>query len=177
MIPILTALRREANALMNAEGFSNGRPFLRRAALDAYLLVTDAPLRLTDPDQIKTALTGAGLLAADGDKLWHLDAPSSWYAEAYQTLAKTVPQIPDDDALLPLYHLCRVLLKHPSPINEQPLFMVRTTIKAMEAGEKAMLALSYNLPLQLAVLMRKKMALPSLAGRLISLWLNEHSKH
>ena len=177
MIPIIQALRREANAHFDAEGFPNGRPFLRRAAEETYLLVTDAPQRLKDPNRAKAALINAGLFAAGGDKLWYLDAPLAWYAALPPSLAQSAPIIPNDDALLPLFHLCRMLLKHPAPVDAQPLPMVRTTIKAMEAGEKAMLALSNSLPPQLAVLLREKKALPTLAGLLIAMWLNEHQNN
>ena len=174
MIPIIYALRREANARFDAEGFPNGRPFLRRAAQDAHLLVTDAPQRLKDPHRVKNALKAAGLLAAEGDKLWYLDAPLAWYAALHKSLSQAAPSIPEDDALLPLFHLCHMLCKHPAPIDVQPLHMIRKTIKAMEAGEKAMLELSNSLPPQLALHLREKKALPSMAGGLIAMWLNEH---
>jgi len=174
MIPIIYALRREANARFDAEGFPNGRPFLRRAAQDAHLLVTDAPQRLKDPHRVKNALKAAGLLAAEGDKLWHLDAPFSWYTKLAQMIPQVAQPMPSSDVLLPLFHLCRMLLHHPAPIDAQPLCMVRKTIKAMEAGEIAMLELAHSLPPQLAVLLREKKPLPSLAGGLIAMWLKEH---
>ncbi len=173
MIPLLYALRREANALFDAEGFPNGKPFARRAAQDAYLLVSDAPQRLLNPERAKAALEHAGLLAAVGDKLWYLDAPFSWYAQLANALPQAAPQRPEKDAHLPLWHLCRTLFAHPAPVETQPLDTVRKVLKAMETGEKAILDLNLCLPPHLAALLREKKPLPTLAGGLIALWLNE----
>lgn len=174
MIPLMDALRREANVLFDASGFPHGKPFLRRTPEDAYLFVSDAPQRLSDSEQIKARLVEAGLFAAGTDKLWHLDAPFSWYAQLYSMLPPTPPQ-PKKDVHLPVWHVCSTLYKHPAPIETQPLDIVRRTLKAMEAGERAVLDLAQSLPPTLAVLMRQKMPLPVLAGGLLALWLNEHT--
>lgn len=173
MIPFLYALRREANALFDAEGFPNGKPFLRRAAEDTWLLVSDAPQRLLKPERAKAALEHAGLLFAGEDKLWYLDAPFAWYAQLAKALPQAAPQRPEKDAYLPAWHLCRTLLQHPAPIEMQPLTTVRKVLKAMEAGEKAILDLSLSLPPYLAALLREKKPLPALAGGLLAFWLNE----
>ena len=173
MITLLDGLRKEANALFKKAGVPMRPPFLRRAENDDFLLCSDAPRRLSDPARGALLFQEAGLILYETGSLWFLDIPAARYVQLDETLQKEPPGRPSNEKYLDVWALCRMLMEHPCPIVHQPLWAVRQTVKAIEAGEAAVLSLAEKLPPRLAELMRKKEPLPFLAGKLLALWLNE----
>lgn len=173
MINLIHNLRREANDLFEKVGFPNHPPFLRRAQSDDFLLCSDAPRRLSEATHAAQLFLKAGLTLAERDGLWFLDARKADYGRLDASLPMDMPQRPTDEKYLDLWSLCRMLCEHPSDASCQPLWAVRRTVKAMEAGEASVLSLAEDLPPYLAELLRKKEPLPSLAGKLLAQWLKQ----
>ena len=173
MTSLLQDLRRECNAVFEQIGFPAIRPFLRRARSDDYLLCSDAPRKLSDPQRALVLFHQAGISIVVTDGLWQMDASIEAYIHMAAMLPAGPPDAPQQDKYLPLWHLCRMLQNHPAPVKQQPLTAVRQVIKAMETDESAILSLPATLSPVLARMLRNKEALPALAGGLLSIWLSD----
>lgn len=173
MIGLLSGLRKEANALFEKAGAPARPPFLRRAENDDFLLCSDAPRRLSNPAICAQLFREAGLVLYETGNLWFLDVPAARYEQLDALLPKEPPRPPLNDQLLGVWALCRMLYEHPCSPEGQPLWAVRQTVKAMEAGGGEVLSLAEKLPPRLAESLRKKEPLPMLAGKLLAQWLNE----
>ena len=176
MTSLLGDLRREANRLFGQAGFPARPPFLRRAKDHDCLLLSDAPRKLSHPSPAAELFARAGIILAEGGGLWCLDAPPAWYDQLYASLPASAPEMPANGYYLPVWSLCRMLLAHPCPLALQPMTVIRETVKAMEAGEPGVLALADNMAPRLAVLLRRKQPLPTMAGGLMAQWLLEQSQ-
>ncbi len=173
MTSLLQDLRRESNAVFEQIGFPAIRPFLHRARSDDYLLCSDAPRKLSDPKRALVLFHQAGISIDEKDGLWQMDASIDTYIHLAAMLPTIPPDIPHQNKYLPIWHLCRMLLSHPAPVNQQPLTAVRQVIKAMETDESSILSLPTKLSPVLARMLRNKEALPALAGGLLSIWLSD----
>ena len=170
MILPLERLRREAHVLFQEAGCPARPPFLRRSQDSRSLLCSDAPRRLHDPGGAARLFSAAGIPFFQEGGLWFLDAPLAWYREVSLSPPPSYPP-PQEEGLMAIASLCRLLLAHPCAIGVQPLGPVREVLKAMEAGEDQVLLLAKTLPPCIAALLRKKEPLPALAGDLLARWL------
>ena len=173
MTDLMHDLRREVNGLFEKAGLPDRKPFLRRAQSDDSLLCSDAPRRLCDPTCAAQLFHKAGLFILERDGLWFFDARMLDYGRLDASLPLAIPPTPDKEKYLDIWSVCRVLLSHPAEVSNQPLWAVRRTLKAMEAGEANVLSLAESLPPLLSELLRKKEPLPTLAGKLLARWLNQ----
>lgn len=173
MIDLIHNLRRDANALFEVAGFAVRPPFLRRAVNDDFLLCSDAPRRLIDTQHAAVLFYQAGLILSEKDGLWFLDVPIAEYRLFDASLPMAIPKRPQEEKYLGTWALCRMLFEHPCPVDRQPLWAVRRTIKAIEAGEAQVLSMAESLPPRLAELLRQKETLPYSAGKLLAQWLME----
>jgi len=173
MIDLIHNLRRDANAQFEAAGSSVRPPFLRRAESDDFLLCSDAPRRLHNPEHAAGLFHEAGRILSEKDGLWFFDVPIADYELLDASLSTAIPERPPEEKYLGIWALCRTLREHPSPVERQHLWAVRRTIKAIEAGGAQVLSLAESMPPRLAELLRKKETLPCLAGKLLAQWLNE----
>ncbi len=173
MTDLMHDLRMEAAGLFDISGFQNRPPFLRRAESDDYLLCSDAPRRLPHPACAAQLFLKAGLPLTEKDDLWFLDARAGDYAKLDSSLPEDMPEKLPEEKYMDIWALCRMLSEHQNNAACQPLWAVRQALKALEAGDKQVLALSNSLPPRLAVLLRNKEPLPSLAGKLLAQWLSE----
>jgi hypothetical protein len=173
MTNLMRNLRTETTALFEKSGIQNRHPFLRRAANDDYLLCSDAPRRLLYPANAAKLFQEAGLPFAEKGGLWFMDARAEDYIQLDSAMPANRIEKPLEDKYIDIWALCRMLSGHTSNAACQPLWAVRRTLKAIEAGEAQVLFLSESLPPRLAVMLRKKEPLPSLAGKLLIQWLSE----
>jgi hypothetical protein len=173
MTNLMHDLRSEISGLFEKSGFQNRPPFLRRAKSDDFLLCSDAPRRLFQSAYAAELIREAGLPLTEKDDLWFLDARAGDYGQLDSFLSADRPEKPPKEKYMDIWALCRMLNEHPAHIGFQPIWAVRRTLKAIEAGEAQVLSLSKSLPPQLAELLRKKESMPSLAGKLLAQWLNE----
>jgi hypothetical protein len=173
MIHLMHDLRREINALFEESGVQNRPPFLHRADSDNFLLCSDAPRRLSRAADAAELIDKAGFPLTEKDGLWFLDARVGDYLRLDSALPMDLPKKPAEERYLDIWALCRMLSGHLSDAACQPLWAVRRTLKAIEAGDRQVLSLSDSLPASLAVLLRNKEPLPSLTGKLLSWWLIE----
>ena len=173
MINLMLKMRREINGLFEKTGFQTSPPFLRRAKGNDYLLCSDAPRRLPQPAYTAELIHMAGFSFTEKDGLWYLDARPDDYNGLYASLPADMPDRPTDETYIHVWALCRMLSEHICDAACQPLWAVRRTLKAIEAGEEQVLSLSSSLPPQMSVMLRKKEPLPSLAGKLLAQWLYE----
>lgn len=177
MIPFLQELRGEITGLMGPCLKKGSPPFLKRAAGEEYLFLCDGPRRIHTPDETAARLKEAGYALWEKGGLWLIDAPISHYASLWDNLPKEAPPLPQDENLLQAYTLSRRLLQNPPPLFEQPLGLARSALKAAEEGEQTMRYFCGSiLPPALALLLRKKAPLPSLAGGVIAAWLWDKMK-
>ena len=173
MTDLMHNLRMEAIGLFEKSGFQDRLPFLRRADSDDYLLCSDAPRRLPHPACVKRLFHEAGLPITEKDGLWFLDSRAGDYEKLDSALPEDMPENLPEEKYMDIWALCHMLSGHASIAACQPLWAVRRTLKAIEAGDKQVLSLSESLPPRLAVLLRQKEPLPSLAGKLLAIWLRE----
>jgi hypothetical protein len=173
MMDLMHNLRREIGGLFEKSGFQKHPPFLRRAKSDDFLLCSDAPRRLLQPACTADLFREAGLPLTENDGLWFLDARDGDYKKLDSYLSADRPEKPQKEKYIDIWALCRMLNEHPGDIACQPLWAVRRSLKAIEAGEAQVLSLSESLPPHVAELLRKKEPLPYLAGKLLAQWLGE----
>lgn len=176
MINLMHDLRREINGLFEKSGPQTRPPFLHRAESDDFLLCSDAPRRLLKPSCTADLIQKTGLPLTEKDGLWFLDARADDYSRLDDSLPAAMPENPPDESYIHVWALSRMLSEHICNAACQPLWAVRRTLKALEAGCAQIHSLSLSLPPQLSVLLRKKEPLPSLAGKLLAQWLNEKEK-
>jgi hypothetical protein len=147
-----------------------GGAFVRFAAEDDALLVSDAPRRmvaeaLADAVARLTAagylcrVTERGLLAIDWNE-------TRWAAFAARHSAGGWPPWPHDEALHACYALVRLLLLHPAPWAAQPRPLLRALVKAL-ARRGGLCKAAPALLAACARRLRRHEALPSAGAGLI----------
>lgn len=171
MIPLLGSLRREVQDQFLQAAPPEYMPFLRRAEDESFLLCSDAPRRLPDHQKTAGMILDSGLILLEKDDLWFFDAPVPRYEALAASLSIQTAAKPEDEASLSVWALMNMLRLHPCPVCSQPLWAVRSVLKAMEEGGQAVQTLALKLAPRMAILLRKKEPLPSLAGDLLNAWL------
>ncbi len=130
------------------------------------LLISDYPRRLGEQAAAATArLVDAGCLCTPLEgELMLIDWPPEGYARWYASLPEAVlPPYPGEDAQA--WSLCRLLLQHPAPLEEQPLPTLVMGLRLYRLGrrDEAMQLISG----QLAAALRERRPPPSHFARLL----------
>ncbi len=132
-----------------------GSGFIRRDRQQRALFVSDYPARLdrAEARALGERLERAGWLVRVKHPLALLDWPLSGYRRFFAGL-----QAPDDTVYNPASGLCRILEKHPAPLDEGMLIEARAALLLWDGGETA--ALMRLAGKSLAVRLRKKLPAP-----------------
>ena len=147
----------------------DGPCMLRVCREDDCLFVTDAPKRLSDSADARTALEAGGWDVRPSGGLWRLD----FREDRWRSFIRSVPREngPDPmEASLQLYSLAKRLTKAPVPAEDQPLLPLRVLLKALDSGKAD--AVTRFFPSYLAVLLREKKPMPEAAGWIINWAMN-----
>lgn len=145
--------------------------FLRDARSDDALWASDLP-RHTDalsPVQERLLALQVSCRLDEAARLWYLDLTLEGYRALTDGMPTELPPMPDDDRLHPAYALCRLLLLHPAPLDQQPLAPLRRVLK-LAGGEKLLGAIP-ALHAECAARLREHAPLPHAAGRALAQWL------
>jgi len=197
--PLLEPLREECRALLSLPG----KPFfLRRCFGDGFLFVSDLPRRVSHealmPVLLSLKSSGFAGIFVPNEALLYVDATLALYEALLGDLpgAPDALSLPRDDALYPVYALCRLLLLHPTPLHQQPLGPLRWALKWAQAeldftppapgpgplkaspSAGGVEATSARLPVQISRLhqqcaarLRLRQPLPCAAGQVLASWL------
>lgn len=141
--------------------------FLRQSVDPSALWVSDFPRRGGDENAAreKLSLFGFRVLPTRQDGLWLLDESMESYRAIEDFLPFCVPALPDEEALLPVYALCRLLWLHPAPLERQP-FELNRALWLWTEGRAAPRELR-RVHESCAALLRQGLPLPSLGGRFL----------
>ena len=165
---MIEPLRRELSALLPGA-------FVRRAAGEDALFVTDAPRRLeTAARQAElAAMAEAGFCVSVTDNcLWSIDLTEArWRALVLEPQWPMPCAFPAEVRLHAVYRLARLLAAHPAPWPQQPLQPLRAVFKRLDAPQELM-RVAPELTAHCARLLRKGQSLPSAAAGPLWLWLN-----
>lgn len=129
--------------------------FIRRDRKRRALFVSDFPGRFTNGEALGTArrLEGAGWQADLREGLALLD----WPLEGYRRFFASLPQM-EEPAPWPLLGLCRILEKHPAPLDGGMLEEARLALLLWDSGKTE--ALSRAAGESLAVRLRGRQPVP-----------------
>ena len=150
--------------------------FLRRSLTHDCLWVSDLSRRV-DARHLKLlakALENQGffIFFTEETQLLGIDLSREGYAALLQNFPILPPLLPANEFLHPAYALCRLLLSHPVPFEQQPLAPLREILKAVSAPEElTLLQRIPSLSQQCAQRLREKNPLPHAAGRVLAEWL------
>lgn len=137
------------------------RGFLRRDQGEG-LLISDFP-RFEDGEQAANRLRQAGFSVDCHGGMARIDGTKEKYQALWDGLS--IGPLSLTDEILPLYALGRRLEVRKVPLEYQPMDLIHLTLKYLDAGdEEGLLRL---LPPRIALLQRRRLSLPSLAGALI----------
>ncbi|MBQ9264770.1 MAG: hypothetical protein IJ189_11280 [Clostridia bacterium] len=137
------------------------RGFLRRDAAEDGLFISDYP-RMPDEAAVTNALQAAGYTVRVRDGLAHMDGTEEKYRAFLASLPCPAVQ-PEDDTLY-AYSLAQRLIRADVPIEHQPLLPITRLLKQLDAGDAWAID---HLAAYAAVCQRKKLPLPSAAGKII----------
>ncbi|MDD3334791.1 MAG: hypothetical protein PHI98_04650 [Eubacteriales bacterium] len=172
----MDSLTREQSAVYRAVS-AYGSCFVKACATDDALWVCDLPRRMSELEEPENELKALGVCCHLDPKtrLWLLD----WDANSYRLLEERLPKAPPPTLKNPqwaeAYALCRLLLLHSAPLEEQPMTMIRQTMKLPTRPENEQIRAIRTLHGQCAQRLRLREALPSLAGGLLAAWLMENN--
>lgn len=157
---------------------SFGAPcLLRTCSTSDALWVCDLPRRLADAEGAKQSLADLGVrCTADEDSLWRLDWTLDKYRELADELPIAAPPLPKAVELHEAYALCRLLLRHPAPIEAQPLAAVREALKLPQQPPTRRQRIISSLMDDCAVSLREHKPLPTMAGGILANWIQEIEK-
>ncbi len=165
---------REVQAIL---GSNNG--FLRLYGQDDFVYISDAPRRAaseTIRDMQKTMREQGFVSHIDESNLLLIDLePIRWrmLLEVFPRFG--VEPFPQDDRWLEVYALARLLARHPSPIDRQPMEPVRAVLKRYDR-KNSLPALMPQLISQCAERLRRKLPLPSVLADVLYTWLKEQKE-
>ena len=166
---MIEPLRRELSALLPGA-------FVRRAAGEEALFVTDAPRRLETAARQATleAMAAAGFCIVCTDNgLWSVDLTDArWRALVLDPQWPMRCAFPTEVRLLGVYQLARLLAAHPAPWPQQPLQPLRAVFKRLDTPQELM-RVAPELIAECAGLLRKGEPLPAAAAGPLWLWLND----
>lgn len=152
--------------------------FLRLCDTPEALWVTDFPRSTQETGPAREALAGLGcrFWQEESKGLWYVD----WTLEAWglvlASLPEQVPAMPQKEALHPAYALCRLLMSHPAPLENQPFEPLRTLVKGSQRPAGVLLKTVPALQKDAAMRLRKGLPLAHAAGRVLAQWLNDQEE-
>ena len=154
----------------------NGRGFLRLHGQDQTVFVSDAPRRLALDALAEIRLTmetrGFCSRVSPSGLLWVDLHPLRWEALLYAYRPAAALPFPDRVALMDVYELTRLLLRHPSPFHEQPMEPIRAMLKSV-GRKNGPERLAPAMLKQCAERLRRKAPLPSALAGILQTWLAE----
>ena len=153
--------------------------FLRLYGQDQFLYVSDAPRRVSPETMARMRYTmrEAGFTdEIDPSYLLLIDLqPYRWKALLNSFPNAGAVGFPDDDRLLNVYALMRLLNRHPSDFDRQPMDMVRTVLKRYR-GPDGLPALAPGLLSRCSERLRQNAPLPSVLANVLYAWLTEQNE-
>lgn len=166
---MIEPLRRELSALLPGA-------FVRRAAGEEALFVTDAPRRLEPGKRgaAANAMAEAGFqISETANGLWTVDLTDTrWRALLLEPQWPFTCAFPAEVRLHGVYQLARLLAAHPTFWPEQPLEPIRAVLKRLDAPQ-TLVQVAPDILAQCAILLRKGKPLPSAAAGPLWRWLND----
>ena len=149
------------------------RCFLRWSRDDDSLWVSDLPRRSGELGATEEHLLAMGVRCSlyEQTRLWSIDLTLERYRALVEAMPSDITPLPRDDRLHAVYSLCRLLLLHPAPLEDQPLWPLRCVLKRMEGSDQAMLDAIPRIHESCAAWLRKGQPLPTAAGRALLQWL------
>ncbi len=165
-----------AEELRNILG-SNG--FLRLYGQDRFLYVSDAPRRAPRETlaQLQYTMRETGFTVETGPSgLLLIDLQPSRWERLLRSFphAETAP-FPGDGRLLDVYELMRLLRRHPSAFERQPMDPIRAVLKRYTRRD-GLPALAPRLTAQCAEWLRQKAPLPSALADVLFTWISEQNE-
>ena len=162
------------NLLCEASGL---QPMLRISRDDDSLWVCDLPRRLPEEElqRIAKVLADNGYTVQHDQHshLWKIDLPVTDFL--YQHCSQ-LPPIPRKDSLHVVYALLRLMADHPSPVEEQPLHLLRAALKvtAQPSWENALAV--QRLHQQCAALLNRRKPLPAAASAALAQYIRKEEQ-
>ena len=165
---------RELQAIL---GRNNG--FLRLYGQDSFLYISDAPRKAASETLqiLQNTMRERGFVSQISENnLLLIDLqPIRWRMLLSTFPCFGVEPFPRDDRLLAVYALARLLSRHPSPLEIQPLEPVRAVLKRYDQPN-TLPALVPRLISQCAERLRRKQPLPSALADVLFTWLKEQKE-
>lgn len=149
--------------------------FLRVSSDDCAIWVSDLSRKPAFSADAMTALSALplSLWVDENSRLMYIDFSPASYAEFSEALPYDIPAFPENDELLPLYNLCRFLLRHPADLAQQPMELNRRILKLLfypHLYKETEIETIYS---ECARRLRRKIPLPYLGGCLLAARLSQ----
>lgn len=163
---------REIREILGDQGF------LRLYGQDQFLYISDAP-RMVSGDTLtrmqNTMRERGFIVQTDPSDLLLIDLrPERWEALLNTFQSAAAAAFPQDERLIGVYALARLVSRHPSDFARQPMDMIRSVLK--QYGIKDGLpTLAPKLYTRCAEKLRRGEPLPSALANALSTWLYEQS--
>jgi len=153
--------------------------FLHLYGQDQVLFVSDAPRRISQEAlaRIRRTMTAQGFTAQiSPSNLLLIDLqPGRWERLLCSFPHAEAVSVPADDRWLDVYALARLLMRHPSALENQPMEMIRAVFKRY-ARKDGLPVLTPLLLSQCAQKIRCREPLPSALADILVFWLTEQKK-
>ena len=150
--------------------------FVRLYGQDTFLYISDAPRRMPGDTLIRIlqAMDSRDWIAEiDSSNLLLIDLkPGRWKALLDSFPYTDLVPIPQNEALHGVYALARLLAKHPSPFEAQPMEWIRGAMKRL-AVKGGLQEYALQLHTACAAMLRSKKPLPSALANVFNAWLAE----
>ena len=158
-------------------GRDNG--FLRLYGQDSFLYISDAPRRVASGrlHTMQKAMREQGFVTQiTENNLLLIDLqPIRWRMLLAAFPRFGIEPFPQDDRLLAVYALARLLSRHPSPLEQQPMEPVRAVLKRYGQTD-SLPAIAPRLIGLCAERLRRKQPLPSALADVLYTWLEEQKE-
>lgn len=153
--------------------------FLRLHGQDRFLYVSDAPRRVPPKTlaQLQYTMREAGFAVETApSNLLLIDLqPYRWEELLNSFPSAEAAAFPGDDRLLDVYALVRLLKRHPSALEVQPMDMIRAVFKNYR-GKDGLPVLAPKLLSQCAERLRRNAPLPSALADVLISWISEQKE-
>ena len=148
-----------------------GRCFVRLCGTDDALWATNLPRMTADLRPAEAALQALGCRCQWKNGLGYIDWTDGRWRQELAGLPCAVPPWPKNDAHLPVYALCRLWLAHPSPLESQPMDVLRAVRKLTWQSPAALLNKTAALHEAAAGRLRSRQPMAHGAGQMLAQWL------